>query len=281
MSMNFWESLLLSPEWPLWQFIIGTLIAIFAILVIMLVWKIIEKLQEKKIMSSLLKGADKGLINPANVDESDNIMEQVGQAIGSQAIQMVSAVQQYSVVNAARNQASENQQNIKDIQEATSQAINGFNKQSDEIDKLGRGRDYSEDEVANISLNYTMSSSDISQSIDKSAASQNVDSQQTEETSVSEFVDEPLIHKPKVDTADASPQVEEAWVKEKVLDFQCVKSQINSYNLDDDWTFSSLSHRAFMEIYKIFNQKRAEHHPNEDVIKVYKYLCKVKENRGF
>ena len=56
MSMNFWERLYLSPEWPLWQFIIGTLIAIFAILVIMLVWKIIEKLQEKKIMKGLIEG---------------------------------------------------------------------------------------------------------------------------------------------------------------------------------------------------------------------------------
>lgn len=291
--MNFWESLLLSPEWPLWQFIIGTLIAIFAILVIMLVWKIIEKLQEKKIMSSLLKGADKGLINPAKVDESDNIMEQVGQAIGSQAIQMVSAVQQYSVVNAAITQASDNQQNIKDIQETTSQAIYRFNQQSDEIDKLGRGRDYYKNDVANISTNYTVSSSDISQSIDKSAASQNVETQQTgesqqnvetqqsEEISVSESVDESLIHKPEVDTADVSSQVEEAWMKEKVLDFQCVKSQLHSHNLGDDWTFSSLPQRAFMEIYRIFNQKRAEQNPSDDVKKVYEYLRGVKENRGF
>lgn len=280
--MNFWESLLLSPEWPLWQFIIGTLIAIFAILVIMLVWKIIEKLQEKKIMSSLLKGADKGLENPANVSESDNIMVQVGQAIGAQANQMISTVQQYSVVNAARAQASENQQNIKDIQEATAQAINGFNKESNNIDKLGRGSSYNQGEVANISLNYTMSSSDISQSINNSDASQqNIETQQSEQVSMSESVDEPLMQETEVDIAHASPQVEEAWVKAKVLDFQCVKSLINSYNLGDDWTFPNLSQRVFMEIYRIFNQKRAEQNPSDDVLKIYDHLREVKENRGF
>lgn len=321
--MNFWESLLLSPEWPLWQFIIGTLIAIFAILVIMLVWKIIEKLQEKKIMSSLLKGADKGLLKAANVDESENIMGQVGQVIGSQANQVISTVQQYAMVNAARNQASENQQNIKDIQEATSQAIKGFNKQSDKIDKLGRGRNYSEHEVANISLNYTVSSSDISQSVDQSVESnvdrsqqdvelqqaeasqynvdsqqpeeiqqnvetqqtevsqQNVDSQQAEEISVSESVDEPLMQQPEVDFTNASLQADETWVKTKVLDFQCVKSQLHSYNLDDDWTFRSLCQRAFMEIYKIFNQKRAEQNPSDDVVKIHKFLLGEKVKRGF
>ena len=274
--MNFWESLRLSPEWPLWQFIIGTLIAIFAILVIMLVWKIIEKLQEKKIMSSLLKGADKGLENPANVSESDNIMGQVGQAIGAQANQMISTVQQYSVVKAARAQASENQQNIKDIQEATAQAINGFNKESNNIDKLGRGSSYNQGEVANISLNYTVSSADSSQSINKSEASQ-----QNVETPVSESVDEPLMQQPEVDLAHASSQVDEAWVKAKVLDFQCVKSLINSYNLGDDWTFPNLSQRVFMEIYRIFNQKRAEQNPSDDVLKIYDHLREVKENRGF
>ena len=284
--MNFWESLLLSPEWPLWQFIIGTLIAIFAILVIMLVWKIIEKLQEKKIMTSLLKGADKGLAKPANVSESDNIMGQVGEAIGAQANQMISTVQQYSVVNAARAQASENQQNIKDIQEATAQAINGFNKESNDIDKLGRGSSYNEAEVSTISLNYTVSSSDISQSIDQSIASQvdenqSVEAQQSEEISVSESVDEPLMQETEVDIANASPQVDEAWVKAKVLDYQCVKSQINSYNLGDDWNFSDLPQRAFMEIYRIFNQKRAEQNPSDDVLKIYDHLREVKENRGF
>ena len=296
--MNFWESLLLSPEWPLWQFIIGTLIAIFAILVIMLVWKIIEKLQEKKIMTSLLKGADQGLAKPANVSESDNIMGQVGEAIGAQANQMISTVQQYSVVNAARAQASENQQNIKDIQEATAQAINGFNKESNDIDKLGRGSSYNEAEVAHISLSYTVNSPDISQSIDPSVASQvdenqsveaqktetsqqNVETQQSEQVSVSESVDEPLMQETEVDIANASPQVDEAWVKAKVLDFQCVKSQINSYNLGDDWNFSDLPQRAFMEIYRIFNQKRAEQNPSDDVLKIYDHLREVKENRGF
>lgn len=282
--MNFWESLRLSPEWPLWQFIIGTLIAIFAILVIMLVWKIIEKLQEKKIMSSLLQGADKGLLKPANVDESEDIMGQVGEAIGAQANQMISTVQQYSVVNAAKAQASENQQNIKDIQAATAQAINGFNKESNDIDKLGRGNDYSENEVATISYNYTVSSSDISQSETSQQnveTQQNVEAQQSEKISLSESVDEPLIQQPEVDLANASPQVDKAWVKAKVLDFQCVKSQINSYNLGDDWNFSDLSQRVFMEIYRIFNQKRAEQNPSDDVLKIYHYLREVKQSRGF
>lgn len=274
--MNFWERLFLSPEWPLWQLIIGILIATFAISVILLVWKIIDNFREKKIMSSLLKGADKGLAKPANVSESDNIMEQIGQTLGSQATQVVSKVQEYVMVNAGINQASMNQQNIKDVQEATTQAINSFNKKADEIDKLGRGSSYNQGDVANISLNYSVSSSDISQSIDPSVASQvdenqSVEGQQSEELSVSDSVDEP----------SQEVEVDEAWVKAKVLDFQCVKSQINSYNLDDDWTFSNLSQRAFMEIYRIFNQKRAEQNPSDDVQKIYDYLREVKENRGF
>ena len=113
MSMNFWERLFLSPEWPLWQLIIGILIATFAISVILLVWKIIDNFREKKIMSSLLKGADKGLAKPANVSESDNIMEQMGQVFGSQANQIVSKGMEYSLINAANNQTSENQKTIK------------------------------------------------------------------------------------------------------------------------------------------------------------------------
>ena len=277
MSMNFWERLFLSPEWPLWQLIIGILIATFAISVILLVWKIIDNFREKKIMSSLLKGADKGLAKPANVSESDNIMEQMGQVFGSQANQIVSKGMEYSLINAANNQTSENQKTIKAVHEATLQAVNNFNKQADATDKLGRGSSYNQEDVANISLNYSVSSSDISQSVDDSIELQDSESQHFEEnqqnveTSLSESVDEP----------SQEVEVDEAWVKAKVLDFQCVKSQINSYNLDDDWTFSNLSQRAFMEIYRIFNQKRAEQNPSDDVQKIYDYLREVKENRGF
>ena len=228
-------------------------------------------------MSSLLKGADKGLAKPANVSESDNIMEQMGQVFGSQANQIVSKGMEYSLINAANNQTSENQKTIKAVHEATLQAVNNFNKQADATDKLGRGSSYNQEDVANISLNYSVSSSDISQSVDDSIELQDSESQHFEEnqqnveTSLSESVDEP----------SQEVEVDEAWVKAKVLDFQCVKSQINSYNLDDDWTFSNLSQRAFMEIYRIFNQKRAEQNPSDDVRKIYDYLREVKENRGF